>query len=59
MQTGSLNINFDKWVKVVTLLCAHSHASHVARGWKALQMHGFLYKHNIMGMLQKAVTIKF
>ena len=36
-------------------MCARGPAPHVARGRKALQMHGFLYKH--MGILQRAVTL--
>ena len=36
-------------------MCARGSAPHVARGWKTLQMHGFLYKH--MGELQRAVTL--
>ena len=30
-----------KWVKIVTFMYARSHAPHVARGRKTLQMHGF------------------
>ena len=32
---------WPKWVKVVMFMHMRSHASHVARGRKTLQMHGF------------------
>ena len=40
---------------VVTLMCTRGPASHIARGWKTLQMHGFLHKH--MGNLQRAIIL--
>ena len=42
-------------LKVVTFMCTRGPAPHVARGWKTLQMHGFLYEY--MGKLQRAVTL--
>ena len=42
-------------LKVVTFMCARGPDPHVARGWKTLQMHGFLYEH--MGKLQTVITL--
>ena len=56
MQAGSLNFNFvKKLVMVVTFMCAHGPAPHVARGQKHCKRMASLYKH--MGKLQRAGCI--